>query len=75
MTYHKVSCMQCTEHEKCPARTRIFVNYCGCAARNANKTSIAAAIQECRTRRGLLFKQEMLPTIPIAALRGAIAVA
>jgi hypothetical protein len=75
MTYHKVSCLQCTVYEKCPAKTRIFVNYCGCAARNTNKASITSAIQECRTRRGLLFKQEQLPTIPIATLRGAMAVA
>jgi len=46
----KVSCTQCTQHEKCPYRTQLFVNYCG-SHRERLLQGINNAIAECRARR------------------------
>jgi hypothetical protein len=59
MQYSKVSCAQCVHYQKCPQKTRMYINYCGSDFKRIEK-KIATAVIECRARRGLLFTRNIL---------------
>jgi hypothetical protein len=59
MQFLKISCTQCQHYTSCPQRTRMYVNYCG-SDRKRVKEQIQMAMLECRSRRGYLFKREMI---------------
>ncbi|MBD3345064.1 MAG: hypothetical protein GF401_08385 [Chitinivibrionales bacterium] len=57
MALCKISCHLCPECTRCSAQTKAFVNYCGSNSKFF-QPRIDAAIQECRARRGFMFKYE-----------------
>ncbi|MBD3321702.1 MAG: hypothetical protein GF350_11460 [Chitinivibrionales bacterium] len=59
MALCKIACHLCPERAKCSPQTKAFVNYCGSNSEHFQH-QIDKAIQECRARRGFLFKKDVL---------------
>lgn len=58
MRHIKVLCIRCLHYRKCSQKTRIYVNYCGTRIENL-KVKIDEAFAECRSHKGLIFKNEI----------------
>ncbi len=58
MRHTKVLCISCSHYEKCSQQTRMYVNYCGTRIKNL-KVKIDEAFAECRSHRGLAFKDAL----------------
>jgi len=51
----RISCSSCDQSDKCPQKTKLFVNYCGCKGDRIDK-AIHDALSDCKSRRGFVMK-------------------
>lgn len=59
MRHSKILCINCPHYTECSQQTRMYVNYCGSRTKIL-QSKIEKAFAECRSRRGLIFKYEVI---------------
>jgi hypothetical protein len=67
MILRKISCTRCQHYSACPHKTRMLVNYCG-SQHQALQEQIKLAAEECKNRRGQLFRRSSFRAKPRAGI-------